>query len=310
MAFIQAISAAAITHEIAYQCTQNKIPGCGCPLPVSTYSHCGDNILFGEKKSRPFTDRLKKQHDPQTDLILHNNALGREVTNLIYSVCGLIATWRCFCVYCLSFMCMWLLQGRRSRERIGAKQKARSLIIVNRLFLYGKQVVRTSAVLSCKCYPSLTTPYCMATSCWKKLAPFEVVASKLREKYREALQVGLVPRPYDPINRVVSAKDQNLVYLEDSPSFCEQSHTLGYRGTLGRSCRSDVAEDRCKLFIELCNACNLRVEKVARYKRVNCSCKFIYCCKVECEKCSEEYSEITCNALKAVDTDILGRAHP
>ena len=151
----------------------------------------------------------------------------------------------------------------------------------------------------------------MATSCWKKLAPFEVVASKLKEKYREALQVGLVhKKPWDPINRVVSVKDQELDYLEDSPSFCEQNHTLGYRGMLGLSCRSDVAEDKCKVFIKLCNGCNLRVEKVERYKRVNCSCKFIYCCKVECEKCTEKYFEITCNALKAVETDIVGRAHP
>ena len=105
MAFIQAISAAAITHEIAYQCTQNKIPGCGCPLPVSTYSHCGDNILFGEKKSRPFTDRLKRRRNAQNVVILHNNAVGREVTNLIYRFCGLIAICGCFCVYCLSFMC-------------------------------------------------------------------------------------------------------------------------------------------------------------------------------------------------------------
>ena len=137
---------------------------------------------------------------------------------------------------------------------------------------------------------------------------FGVVASKLKEKYHDALQVRSVRKKlWDPFDRVVSVKDQKLVYLEDSPSLCEQSHTLGYRGILGRSCRSDVAEDKCKFFIELCNSCNLRVEKVERYKRVNCNCKFTYCCKVECEKCTEEYFEIICNALKAVETDIVGR---
>ena len=135
-----------------------------------------------------------------------------------------------------------------------------------------------------------------------------VVASKLKEKYHDALRVRLVHKKLrDPFDRLVSVKDQKLVYLEDSPSLCEQSHTLGYPGILGRSCRSDVAEDKCKFLIELCSGCNLRVEKVERYKRVNCSCKFTYCCKVECEKCTEEYFEITCNALKAVETDIVGR---
>ena len=90
IAFTQAISAAAITYEITHQCTQNKIPGCGCPSWRSErgaiWSECGDHILFGERKSRPFTDRLKKRQDAQTVVRLHNNAVGREVT-----VCGLIA---------------------------------------------------------------------------------------------------------------------------------------------------------------------------------------------------------------------------
>ena len=186
------------------------------------------------------------------------------------------------------------------------------MTIVNRLFLYGQQVVRTSAVRSCKCHRDLNSQ-CIRRTCWEELVPFEVVASKLREKYFEALRVRLVHHRrllWDPMDRVVSVKDQELVYLENSPSPCEKNHTLGYTGMLGRSCRSNVAKDKCKIFIELCNSCNLRVEEVERYKQVNCNCKFIYCCKVECEKCTETYSEITCKALKAVKTDVIGRFHP
>ena len=97
MAFIQAISAAAITHEIALQCTQNKIPGCDCPPEHRgtsgngmIWSKCDDYVLFGAIKSRPFTDRLKKRH-AETVVNLHNNAVGREVTHLIYRVCGFIS---------------------------------------------------------------------------------------------------------------------------------------------------------------------------------------------------------------------------
>ena len=197
----------------------------------------------------------------------------------------------------------------RSGGRIGAKRVARTLIAVNSLFLYGQQVVRTSAVVSCKCH-GFNSP-CSFKTCWKRLAPFEVVASKLKEKYRGALRVRLVRKNlWDSIDRVVSVSDQTLVYLDHSPSLCKQNDTLGYPGMLGRTCRSDVAEDKCKFFIELCNGCDLRVEKVERYKRVHCGCKFIYCCKVECDECTEKYSEITCNALKAVKTDIVGRSHP
>ena len=97
IAFIQALSAAAITHEITHQCTQNKIPGCGCPpwhidpeISDVQWVECGDYIVFGEKKSRPFTDRLKKRPDAQAVVHLHNNAVGREVTSFFYRVCDLI----------------------------------------------------------------------------------------------------------------------------------------------------------------------------------------------------------------------------
>ena len=72
----------AITYEIAYQCTLNKIPGCGCPWPSPSWIKCGDSVAFGRKTSRHFTDRRKKRHDAQTVVNLHNNAVGREVTNL------------------------------------------------------------------------------------------------------------------------------------------------------------------------------------------------------------------------------------
>jgi len=112
--------------------------------------------------------------------------------------------------------------------------------------------------------------------------------------------------------RAVSVSDQTLVYLDNSPDYFEQNDTVGYPGMLGRSCRSAMSKDKCEYFSRFCkHGCNLRVEKVQRYKRVNCTCKFIYCCKVECEECTEKsYFEITCNALKAVETDVKGRAHP
>ena len=95
MAFIQAISAAAITHEIMHQCKQNKIPGCDCPAMLGPSGDiCRDYVSFARRKSRPFTDGLikyRKRLDVQTAVILHNNAVGREVTHLIYRVCGFIS---------------------------------------------------------------------------------------------------------------------------------------------------------------------------------------------------------------------------
>ena len=66
-----------------------------------------------------------------------------------------------------------------------------------------------------------------------------------------------------------------------------------------------MAKDKCKMFSHLCKqGCNLRVDKVERYKQVDCRCK------VKCEKCAEKYFEVTCNALKPVVPGIQVRAHP
>ena len=61
-AFLHAISAAAITHELTVQCRQNRIPGCRCgktrkqPKGKSDWQWggCSDDIKFGEKETRRF----------------------------------------------------------------------------------------------------------------------------------------------------------------------------------------------------------------------------------------------------------------
>ena len=146
---------------------------------------------------------------------------------------------------------------------------------------------------------------------------FKVVASQLKAMYFEAVQVWLVDNKlqervgdqFQPIYREYMAN--MLVYLHPSPHPCERNDTLGYRRLLGWSCRSDVAKDKCEMFVRLCkHDCNLRVDKVERSKQINCNCKFIYCCRVECEKCTLKYFEATCNAWTAPVPGIQARAHP
>ena len=143
------------------------------------------------------------------------------------------------------------------------------------------------------------------------MAPFDVVASKLREKYYSAVQVWFIGNRLQervgdklrPVSKYGRKRGNRLVYLHPSPHPCERNETLGYPGMLGRTCRSDVAKDKCVMFSLLCkDGCNLRVDKVERYKQVNC--------KVGCEKCAEKYFEITCNALKPVVKGIEALARP
>ena len=104
----------------------------------------------------------------------------------------------------------------------------------------------------------------------------------------------------DLFSMAVSVSEQTLVYLDNSPASCEQNSTLGYPGMLRwRSCRSDLSKDKFELFSLLCKqGCYLRFEKVQRYKWVNCCCKVIYCCKVECE----EYGKVFWSNLQCFES--------
>ncbi|KAL9962793.1 hypothetical protein ACROYT_G031933 [Oculina patagonica] len=225
--FIHAISAAAITYEIAHQCTQNKIPGCGCPTPPKgfngrevswTWSGCGDNIRFGEKESKRFTDRLENGNNSVGAVNLHNNEVGREV-------------------------------------------------------------VRTSANLNCKCYPSFHRT-CAVRTCWMELAPFKDVVSKLMEKYDSSWEVAFLDNKlralysngeFVPLSRFSRRDGKPLFYLDSVPLFCVRNDTLGYPGMLGHTCDSKASRDNCEMFTEMCNWCKLKVKIVESYKQVKCS---------------------------------------
>lgn len=113
-ALLHAISSAAITHEITFQCRQNKIPGCTCvdlknEQPKGNgdwqWGGCSDNIWFGENKTKSFIDSLESpKQSARSAVNLHNNEVGRKVvrSNLkreckchgVTGSCNLKTCWR------------------------------------------------------------------------------------------------------------------------------------------------------------------------------------------------------------------------
>lgn len=238
-AFMYAIAAAAITHELTHQCTLGRIPGCGCGTYTGKgiISGCGENIAFGQREAK-----------------------------------------RLFRV------------PRKERFRLDA------LTAVNwHNYKVGTEIVRESFQLRGRCEGSLISSYpCRVKTMWMVLAPFEVVSSKLKEKYHKALQVSFINNRLQQLNSVFPIK-QNLVYLDDSPGYYARNDSLGINGMLGRSCRRDMSDDNCELFTAICNFSGLNPITVERYKQVKCNCKFTWCCSVECETCTEKYNETKCS---------------
>jgi len=151
--------------------------------------------------------------------------------------------------------------------------------------------VRLSLKRECKCHG--VTGSCNLKTCWRQLAPFEVIGAKLKLKYRNALQVTFVKNKLKEQSSLSEKKkEKKLVYLISSPDYCVHNVTVGSPGMLGRTCSSnDVTKTKCW---KLCNSCGLKHRTVEQVKLVKCRCRFVWCCSVECDTCTKKYSATTC----------------
>ena len=89
MAFIHAITTAAVAHSLANACRDGSLENCACE-PTKTrgksrdskgefdWTGCSNNIKFGLKFAKSFID-AKESRDARGLMNLHNNNLGRRV---------------------------------------------------------------------------------------------------------------------------------------------------------------------------------------------------------------------------------------
>ncbi|TSK77027.1 Protein Wnt-4 [Bagarius yarrelli] len=139
-------------------------------------------------------------------------------------------------------------------------------------------------------------------TCWKVMPPFRRVGAVLKERFDGATEVGggvqvrltrigsraaLLPK--DPDVKPPAARD--LVYFSASPDFCHLDPDNGILGTAGRRCNgtSRLAPDGCEL---LCCGPGFRSGRAEVVQR--CSCKFSWCCSVQCQQCRNTVLIHTC----------------
>ena len=178
---------------------------------------------------------------------------------------------------------------QRLRNRI-------NLVLLNQHnYETGRKILEKNMVKQCKCHG--VSGSCEVKTCWKALPAFRVIGNKLKEKYDEAVQVEvkrlgpkkrLALKNYDEeATRIPRAQ---LVYLNESPSFCKSNFRLASYGTKGRVCnKSSRGIDSCKL---LCCGRGHRTEVVT--VKYNCSCTFLWCCSVVCKECTKTSHVSTC----------------
>ena len=147
-------------------------------------------------------------------------------------------------------------------------------------------------------------------TCQRELSEFRVVGNALHKKYDNAERVKLERK--DALNslHVVKRKKNGeyrrdnsklrssnkkpamdtMVFLKDSPNYCDGGPRHEFPGTYGRTCSSDsYGSDSCD---ELCCGRGFRSMQVVTRSR--CKCKFHWCCEIRCKECQKEETRHTC----------------
>jgi len=272
-AYITAITAAAVSHTITRNCSQGGIQHCECeprygrPRRTSwQWGGCSANVYFGEQVSRQFLDTRELGNSPKSLANLHNNQAGRVAV-------------------------------RKTLRRL------------------------------CKCHG--VSGSCATQTCWRQLADFPQVGKYLKRQYKRALRVdynaGSLDRPENLLsNRIDRAprsqrvaraqvfpqqqqvKKRKLVFLQSSPDYCRSpdlhrmNATAGYKGVVGRTCKTDPnsrdPRGDMRACTRLCRDCGLYIHRKEVEVITSCNCRFEWCCKVTCESCHKTQTEITCTS--------------
>ncbi|XP_049964414.1 protein Wnt-2 [Schistocerca serialis cubense] len=159
----------------------------------------------------------------------------------------------------------------------------------------GRKAVKATLRTECKCHG--VSGSCTMKTCWRTLAPFRAVGDALMRQYARARPVTLVGRRLvlrasarGHGHRPREPRRQDLVYLDESPNYCERDLAKGSLGTHGRRCnRTAKGTGSCDIL------CCGRGYNTHQYTRTwQCRCKFHWCCHVTCDTCSERTEEYTC----------------
>jgi len=146
--------------------------------------------------------------------------------------------------------------------------------------------------LLCKCHG--VSGSCSAKICWRTVASFREIGDLLKDRFDGATRVKVIAakvklKPVDRRQKRPTRRD--LVYLDQSPDYCDYRPEVGSLGTVGRQCnRTSYGLDGCQLM-----CCGRGYRTYVEEEVEDCNCKFFWCCSVECQKCTSSVEKYYCN---------------
>ena len=139
----------------------------------------------------------------------------------------------------------------------------------------------------CPCVGNVT---CLVNECELVLPTMTEVAVKLKKLYEQSVYSVIISSSFTP-GVIIPNRENNLLVLPDkriicshSPDYCLANSDYNIAGIEGRECtlNNSSSSQHCD---NLC--CDHGYYNITVRKNDICYCKFIYCCRVECDICNK-----------------------
>ena len=285
-AFVHAISAAGVLQAIGRSCRNGDLASCGCSTSKRpenlnkdwVWGGCGDNVEYGYKFTKAFVDITEKSIVDDRQSMMSQLAKRKYLNRFKKSY-------------------------RRQRQRqvdlaatsVATSNEMRRLKARRLMNLHnneaGRRAVYRLVKIECKCHG--VSGSCSMKTCWLKLPSFREVGDYLKDKYDSAIEVRYESRQNQlkaRHRRFSKPTKEDLIYIEDSPNFCDADAKYGLLGTSGRQCnKNSNGPDGCRV---MCCGRGYFIQK--SIKEEKCKCKFQWCCSVKCETCITEVETYIC----------------
>ena len=166
------------------------------------------------------------------------------------------------------------------------------------MHLFITQAVYEKSIIQCRCHG--VSDNCATKICHRQLEPFKLVGKRLLEVYQNSVRVKLQVKKSTGDSTKAKLVEVNtgytkytskdIVYLSDSPTYCQKDLRIGSFGTRGRKCvKNGNALNDCST---LC--CGRGYYTRREIIKEKCGCEFIWCCEVRCQICESEQNVHYC----------------
>ncbi|KAM7360224.1 wnt inhibitor of Dorsal [Cochliomyia hominivorax] len=158
-------------------------------------------------------------------------------------------------------------------------------------------LLEKSLIQQCICAVLGPNGICAKEMCLQVLKPFEDIAADIRQMYDKGIQLSNTPEN----SRIMwnNIPLDALLYMKDSPNYCEPDAVPRWNGMRGRLCSTsgnekNLSEEERIRCHYLCHECGYTVRPKNVVTENRCNCKFTWGFQVQCEMCVTTQRQYYC----------------